>query len=55
MQVVGEGVVGVIPEVGFNPAESEVHLGQPQGGVGVLLAVDSDVSSLSSMRLDEVG
>ena len=55
VQVLGEGVIRAVAEVGLDAAEGEVHLGQPPGGVGELLAVDRDVVALTAVSLHELG
>src|SRR5699024_4232093 len=55
VEVVQEGVGGVLAQVRLDAADGKVHLGQlPGGGVGVL-AVYRDVVDVTAVVLDELG
>ena len=53
MAVVGEGISGIVAEIGRDATNGEIHLGEFIGGLGELLSVDRHIASVAVMILHE--
>src|SRR5256886_8164161 len=53
MKIAPEGVGLLFAEIGFDPADGEVHHGEAARGGVALLTVDADVAELAAVGFDE--